>query len=134
MFDFSHTPITPRGSVSRQGVEKLFSGCGDLESRSVTSGGGRVKAAALWLDGLTDSRAVSEDVLRPLYALRCRSQAECASRALAGGIYSGTARQRFTDEEVAADLTTGSAAIVFDELGLGLTFEVKSPAGWRRCG
>ena len=129
MFDFSHTPITPRGSVSRQGVEKLFSGCGDLESRSVTSGGGRVKAAALWLDGLTDSRAVSEDVLRPLYALRCRSQAECASRALAGGIYSGTARQRFTDEEVAADLTTGSAAIVFDELGLGLTFEVKSPAG-----
>ena len=129
MFDFKHEKNLPAGGVTRAGIEELFTGCADLESRAVISGGGRVKAAAIWLDGLTDSRAVSEDVLRPLCALRCRSQAECASLALAGGIWRGAVRCRRTDAEAAADILAGCAAVIFDGPGLAVTFEVKSPAG-----
>ena len=129
MFDTLWPRSVPRGRVTRAGVERAFSGCADLESRDVASGGGRVPAAALWLDGMTDARALGEDVLRPLFALRCRTQAGCVRRALRGGIWSGTVRCRLTDEDAADDVAAGCAAIVFDVPGVALTFEIKNPAG-----
>ena len=129
MFDFKTIKSLPSGSAGCAGVKKLLEGCADLESRAVTCGAGRVRAEAFWLDGLTDARAVAEDVLRPFYSLPCRSAGEAAARALRGGVYSGTVRCRRDDEHTAADLLGGCAALVFDSLGLALTFEVKNSAG-----
>ena len=129
MFDFIRTETLPSGSVSVGGLQKLLADCADLTFRRVLSGGGRVEAAALWLDGLTDSRAVGEDVLRPLSALHGRTQSECAARALHGGIWSCAASACRTDGEAAAAVLRGCVCVIFDEPGLALSFEVKSPAG-----
>ena len=126
MFDFLKTISPRRGRASAAGVEAQFKNCADYEHRSVTAGRWGVPATACWLDGCISGDQVSEDILRPLNRLFCRNAGECIDLALEGGIYSCTVRERKTDEEIAADLTAGFAAIVFDEIGAALTFEVKS--------
>jgi len=126
MFDFSACDFSPRKGVSAEEVRRLFSGCDDFTSRAVRSGAGRLTAQVFWLDGCVSSRDVSEDVIRPLRALRCRSAAEYLAAAEQGGVWSCAAAVRTAETEIAADLGAGFAAVFFPGAEAALTFEVKS--------
>ena len=125
MFGLRSSAPPLRGEVTLSGVEGLLSRCDDLEKRRLLAGGAAA-AAAVWLDGLTDSRAVSEEVIAPLYALSCRTEGACVRAALAGGVCRCSVRERRTVCETVRDVLTGSAAVIFETLGVALTFEVKS--------
>ena len=129
MFGFIDDLTIEKGSVTLPGIEARFAGCGDLTRRSVRCGEGGPEAVVLWLDGLTDSDAVSEDVIRPLAALRCRSQGALLRRGLEGQVYRCAVRLRRTTEETAAELCAGCAAVVLPRPGLAMCFEVKSREG-----
>ena len=125
MFDFWKMDPPRRGTASAAGVEAQFKDCADFEKRSVTAGRWGIPATACWLDGCVSGDQVSEDILRPLNRLSCARAGECIELAVAGGVYSATVRERTTDEEIVSDLTGGFAAVIFDETGSALTFEVK---------
>lgn len=118
--------IPKRGTVSPEAVRAEFSLCDDLTERRAAAGAGPAEAAVLWLDGLTDARAVSEEILSPLYALRCRSEEELRRRALRGGICRCAVRERLNVRETAGDIAAGCAAVILPALGTALTFEVKT--------
>ena len=129
MFDLSgvfSVKIPKRGSVSPEAVKALFARCADLTERAAAAGGGQAKTCVLWLDGLTDARAVSEEIIAPLYALRCRTQTQLLRAALAGGVWRCAVKERLTVRETAADISAGAAAVLLPELGVALTFEVRS--------
>ena len=73
MFDFKDAPAVLKGTVTPAGLAARFAGCADLVRRSLRCGKGGAAVSALWLDGLTDARAVSEEVIRPLF---CPSAAD----------------------------------------------------------
>ena len=129
MFDFLDDFYAGKGTVSLPALRARFAGCADLTERSLRCGERGARAAALWLDGLADALAVSEDVIRPLAALRCRSETALLRRGLEGRVYSCTVRLRRTTEETAAELCIGCAAVLLPRLGLALCFEVKSREG-----
>ena len=129
MFDFKDAPAAPKGTVTPAGLAARFAGCADLVRRSLRCGKGGAAVIALWLDGLTDARAVSEEVIRPLYDLGARSETALLRAGLDGGVYRCSVRLRRTDDQVAADLCAGCAAVLLPRLGLALTFEVKSRDG-----
>jgi len=129
MFDLKDQRTTPKGEVTLSGLEGRFAGCGDLIRRTLRCGKGGAAVEALWLDGLTEARSISEDVIRPLYALGCRSETALLAAAMDGGVYSGSVRLRRREDETAADLCAGCAALLLPKLGLALCFEVRSQAG-----
>ena len=104
----------------------MFSGCADLSERIVGIAGERAEAHVLWLDGLADARAVSEEIIAPLYTLRCRSEARLLRAAAKGGVWRCAVTERRTARETAADISAGCAAVILPGLGTALTFEVKS--------
>ena len=129
MFDFSRQTIPSRGNVTFRGMERYFAGCADLETRELRPGGGGVRLRVVWLDGLTDADRLAREVLAPLGALRCRTAEECLRRALRGGAYSGVLRERRSAAQAREDVAAGCAAVIFEELGTALTFELRSGVG-----
>ena len=117
--------IPKSGTVSPKDVKALFSCCADLSERTVGTGDGQAETCVLWLDGLADARAVSEEIIAPLYALRCRSEAQLLRAAERGGIWRCAVTERRTGRETAADISAGCAAVILPGLGIALTFEAK---------
>lgn len=126
VFESKKTEPPRRGDASAAGVAALFADSADFERREVTAGRWGVPATAVWLDGVVSGQAVSEEILRPLSRLRCRDAGACLDAAMEGSVYSCTVRQRTSDGQIAGDLTAGFAAVIFDQAGAALTFEVKS--------
>lgn len=113
---------------------EIFSGCGDFETRAVWPGGRKIPGVSLcWIDGLVDGGAISADVLRPLTDAprlsAARNAADCASLLERGAVFSFSAKRRRSASEAADDLLHGFCAVVFDELGEAVMFEVKSSTG-----
>ena len=129
MFDIPDVFSVEKGSVTAEALRSGFSDCADLVQRSLRCGDRGAEASAFWLDGLTDAVSVAEDVIRPLTALRCRSETALLQAGLSGGVYNAVVRLRRTYEEVAADLCAGWAAVLLPRLGLAMCFEVKSREG-----
>ncbi len=113
---------------------EIFSGCGDFETRAVWPGGRKIPGVSVcWIDGLVDGGAISADVLRPLTDAprlsAARNAADCASLLERGAVFSFSAKRRGSAAEARDDLLHGFCAVVFDELGEAVTFEVKSSTG-----
>ena len=124
MFDFlSFDPAPARRDFSKS-IEKVFSGCADFESRALSAGG--VSLTLFFLDGCVSAAQISSEIVRPLSLLRAWSEHDLLTRALEGGVWACTVRQRPSPEEAVSDIAAGYAALVFDGESTALTFEVKS--------
>lgn len=118
------------GELSLGRLQELFERCGDFTIRRVEPGlAGEKTLAVCWLDGLVSGEAVAETVLRPLTAPERAAGQDAASwlrQALQGGVYACSVQLRKSLDELVRDLTHGCCALVFDSLGLALSFETRS--------
>ena len=117
--------------ISRKSLETVFARCGDFELRPVWPGGGETDGVCVcWLDGLVSGKNVSADVLRPLTdAARCGSGRDAAAlteQILRGAVWSYSAERCSSMDELAAAISGGSCAVVFDRTQTAVTFEVRS--------
>lgn len=124
MFDFLSSDPAPARRDFSKSIEKDFSGCADFESRALSAGG--VSLTLFYLDGCVSAAQISSEIVRPLSLLRARSEHDLLARALEGGVWACTVRQRSSPEEAVSDIAAGYAALVFDGESTALTFEVKS--------
>ena len=120
--------------ISIENLKKIFSSCEDFFLREIRLGSEKnIFAFVCWIDGLVCETDVSEDVIRPLTEssrLAAAASARQAARLIEqGAVWRGTARRRETTDDLVSDLTAGYAALIFERLGLALTFETKSQTG-----
>ena len=119
------------GPISLAALKKIFASCGDFETRSLDFGlSGLVAVHACWLDGLVSGSQISDEILRPLTdRLRAgegESEQEVIERILSGGVYRGSVHRRSAVELLVGDLCHGHLALVFDGIGVALSFEVRA--------
>lgn len=117
--------------IASDSLKRIFSGCEDFFLREIRLGlDGEIPVSACWIDGVVSEVEVSEDVLRPLSVSEPLREAPTARRAAEliryGAVYRSTIHTRETMDDLVSDVTLGHAALIFDELQLALTFEVKS--------
>ncbi len=117
--------------ISEKNLKKIFSDCGDFETRLLqVEGNPGLSATAVWIDGLVNTVAVSEDLVRPfsmnLLLAQCKSQRECLDKIMSGQIYYATARRRSSMSDVVSDILMGFVVLVFDSLGEAASFDIRS--------
>lgn len=131
-----HPQLLPeyRCLLNSENIKSLFTDCADFESRKILFGlEGNFSFELCWIDGVVNSTNVAEDVIRPLTELsRLRNvpgEQECLALVLSGLVYSCSAKERITADEVIADLTHGCCALIFDGINRAVCFELKTAAG-----
>lgn len=112
-------------------VKKIFSDCDDFEMRTVRIGlESRLTVCVCWLDGVVAAGDVSADILRPLTEggrlADVTGSREAVRRIEQGAVYSCATRTRTQMDALVADLTTGSAALIFDAQRKAVTFEART--------
>jgi len=113
--------------VSSSVLSGIFADCDDLQSRNICPGlisGTEVNV--FWLDGLVDSTAISEDVLRPLTDIVRASRSLTPERLMQGAVYSATAQLRSNTDDTVDDLLRGCCAVIFDDKHIAVTFELRA--------
>ena len=117
--------------ISKNNFKNIFSDCGDFEERKLRAEGNiGLCVEAIWIDGLVNSIAVSEDLVRP-FAMnpllgRCKSERECIELILSGQVYAATVRRREKMAEAVGDLLMGFVLLVFEREGVALSFDLRS--------
>ena len=117
--------------ISEKNLKNIFSDCQDFELRPLTVEGQSAHAAtAVWLDGLVNTVAVSEDFIRP-FAMnprlaRCKSQGELIAAIMQGQIYYAAARKRETMADVVSDILMGNVVLIFEKSAVALSFDIRS--------
>lgn len=117
--------------ISFSSVRDIFTGCADFEWRKINIGlKNRFYIYICWLDGLVSGEDISDNIIRPL---SLPDIAEASSDAdalfkniLYGGAFSYSARSRSRLSQLTSDLTHGRCAVIFDSIGRGMSFDVKS--------
>ncbi len=117
--------------ISEKNLKIIFSDCGDFESRILqVEGNPGLSAAAVWIDGLVNTVAVSEDLVRPFamndVLARCKNEKECLEKIMSGQVYYATARRRDSMLDVVSDILMGFVVLVFDSLGEAASFDIRS--------
>ena len=117
--------------LSADSLKAIFAGSADFESREIYFGlGAEVRLQVCWLDGVVSGGDISEQILRPLTELsRARGVAgelQCLELVMGGAVYSYSAKQRLTADQVVDDMTHGHCAVIFQGLHRAVCFEVRS--------
>ena len=117
--------------LSSRGLDEIFQCCGDFETRDILFGlEDRICLHVCWLDGVVSGTAVTEDIIRPLTQLlrsrNAETEQQCLDLILLGAVYSYSAKQRETMDQVVDDLTHGHCAVVLDGLNQAVCFEVRT--------
>ena len=112
-------------------VKKIFSDCDDFEMRTVRIGlESRLTVCVCWLDGVVAAGDVSAEILRPLTEggrlADVTGSREAVRRIEQGAVYSCATRTRTQTDALIADLTKGSAALIFDAQRKAVTFEART--------
>ena len=112
-------------------MKKIFSDCDDFEMRTVRIGlESRLTVCVCWLDGVVAAGDVSADILRPLTEggrlADVTGSREAVRRIEQGAVYSCATRTRTQMDALVADLTKGSAALIFDAQRKAVTFEART--------
>ena len=120
--------------ISNDNLKKIFFSCEDFFLREIKLGlEKKILVFVCWIDGLVNETDVSEDVVRPLTASDRLAGANSSRQAVRliqqGAVWRGTVRRQETMDDLVSDLTAGCAALVFEGLGIALTFETKSQTG-----
>lgn len=118
-------------SLTVKSLENIFAQCGDFQKREINIGlEGRVRATALWLDGVVDGGSVSNDILRPITEgarlAGAKSPEDCVTLMMESAVYSNTAQRRETAAETLDDICHGWCAVIFDGINTAVTFEVRT--------
>lgn len=115
------------GKISAQALVGIFDGCSDFQSRNIRPGlSGERTLFVCWLDGVASGGGISRDVLRPLTELLRAGVALSPERLLDGAVYSSQAALRTTLDETVSDITQGCCAVVFEDEGCAVCFELRS--------
>ena len=124
-----------RGPVSRAALRRIFDGCSDFQSRDIRPGlaGGRTLFVC-WLDGLASGGDISELLLRPLTELLRAGTELSSQRLLEGAVYSAQAQRRTTLDPIVSDITQGCCAVLFENEGCAVCFEVRAQQIQRSIG
>jgi len=129
----AHPRREPRFALPIKGenLKKIFFDCDDFVQREISPGGTALPPVSIcWLDGVVSGFDMSDDVFRPLTdPLRfaeCRTPMECLNIIMYGGVYSYSMKKRTEIDDVVSDLTHGFCSIVFDSLGVAVSFEVRT--------
>ena len=117
--------------LTPEALRAVFASCADFQIRQIDLGlAGERRAWVCWLDGLVKGEQVSESIIRPLTsALRtdgAASSRQSLELAMAGAVYSCSARRRDTLDEAVGDLTHGCCLLLMDGLCRAVSFEVRS--------
>jgi len=120
--------------ISIENLKKIFFGCEDFFLREIKLGLEKnILVFVCWIDGLVNETDVSEDVVRPLTASDRLAGANSSRQAVRlieqGAVWRGTVRRQETMDDLVSDLTAGCAALIFEGLGVAITFETKSQTG-----
>ena len=90
----------------------------------------RLTVCVCWLDGVVAAGDVSADILRPLTEggrlADVTGSREAVRRIEQGAVYSCATRTRTQMDALVADLTKGSAALIFDAQRKAVTFEART--------
>lgn len=131
--DAPHPRPQPRFDVpvTADAVKKIFSDCDDFQMRTVRIGlESRLTVCVCWLDGVVAAGDVSADILRPLTEsgrlAGVSGSREAVRRIEQGAVYSCATHTRTQMDALVADLTAGSAALVFDAQRSAVTFEART--------
>ena len=115
------------GGISSDTLKNIFDKCGDFQTRSISAG--LVSARRLsvcWLDGVCDGSAISVEIIKPLTELFRSGASTTPEQLMAGAVYSSQAVLRDRLDDVVADITQGSCAVVFDGQDTAVCFEVRT--------
>ncbi len=124
-----------RGPVCARALRRIFEGCSDFQSRDIRPGlaGGRTLFVC-WLDGLASGGDISELLLRPLTELLRAGTGLDSQRLLDGAVYSAQAQRRTTLDSVVGDITQGCCALLFEDEGCAVCFELRAQQVQRSIG
>lgn len=115
------------GKISAKTLGDIFDSCSDFQSRNIRPGlAGERTLFVCWLDGVASGGGISRDVLRPLTELLRAGVALSPERLLDGAVYSAQAALRTTLDETVSDITQGCCAVVFEDEGCAVCFELRS--------
>lgn len=133
IFSHPHPLKLPRYDmpVSAAALDKIFSDCTDYQSREILVGGDRSgKVSVCYLDGVVDSSALSEDVIRPLTDSTRISgsvgSAHCMDLIKKGAVYCNSVSVKESMDEVVEAVVKGFSVIIFDKEQAALAFETRS--------
>ncbi len=117
--------------VTVESVKNIFSDCDDFFLRRIKLGlDSQIPAYVCWIDGVVSEGDVSEDVIRPLTEQGrlsgVKTSAEALRRIRQGAVWRASVQTREKLEDLAADLTSGHAAVILETIRTAVTFEVKS--------
>lgn len=117
--------------LTAKALKDIFSNCADFQTRTISVGGSDTGLVTVcYLDGLVDGNFLSESVIRPLTdsgRLSGNDGAKnCIDMILNGAVYSNSASEKNTLNEVVEAIIKGFSAIVFDREGRAVVFETRS--------
>lgn len=117
--------------ISEKNIKNIFSDCQDYESRRLRTGeNGGLWATAIWIDGLVNTVAVSEDFIRPFaqspVLAHCKNAQESLELIMSGQIWSAAARKRSKLSDVVSDILMGFVVLVFEGCEEAATFDIRS--------
>ena len=111
-------------------LRDTFQNAADFKEQGVAAGGDGPKLRLLWLESLISGRDLGEELLRPLLDPKrfggLPDGAEVLRQLLQGGVDVPDGTLRKTSREIAGDLLDGRCALVFRELNLAVTYELRS--------
>ena len=111
-------------------LRDTFQNAADFKEQGVAAGGDGPKLRLLWLESLISGRDLGEELLRPLLDPKrfggLSDGAEVLRQLLQGGVDVPDGTLRKTSREIAGDLLDGRCALVFRELNLAVTYELRS--------
>ncbi len=117
--------------ISEKNIKNIFSGFADLECRKIhPHARPDLSWSVFWVDGLANSLAAAEDIIRP-FALsealaKAVGQRDLMERALAGQLWSAVVRRRESMTDIVTDLLAGFVVLVPAGLPEALSFELRS--------
>jgi len=123
-------PLYPM-KISRKNLEQLFSDCADFHIHEVCIGSHKNHTVSLcFLDGVVSANDINKMVLEPLSdpfrfgRFKCLS--ELADMMLSGTVYGCSVKKSEDMDDLIKLITNGFCAVLFEELGFAVCFEVKT--------
>ncbi len=108
-------------------IKRIFDGCSDFQTRDIRPGlCGERTLFVCWLDGVASGGDISELLIRPLTGLMRGSLALSPQRLLDGAVYGAQAQKRVSLDGIVGDICRGCCAVLFEEEGCAVCFELRS--------
>lgn len=128
--DKNKSAAPPEERISSEALRRFLSASSDIVFDSFyINGQKRFAITTVFVDGMVDPKMVDDDILKPLIQEgivgKTRDESEIIDQITGGSIYHNRRSLRKKLSDCVADILGGSVALVFDQSGLAVTFEVR---------